>query len=81
MDVKFSLTDLPVSSSKFFQALPGRWQAQLLATVGMAVLPPTFLEDPNAEIVTYVPEALHFRRFVVSIPERLERCSPPLEIS
>ncbi|KAL9119028.1 MAG: hypothetical protein Q9187_004416, partial [Circinaria calcarea] len=53
-----------LSSSKFFQALPGRWQGQLLATVGMAVLPPMLLEDPNPEIITYVPEALHFRRGV-----------------
>ncbi|MCJ1290300.1 hypothetical protein MMC34_001836 [Xylographa carneopallida] len=51
-----------ISSTEFFQALPGHWQAQLLATLGMAVLPPTVFENPDPEIITYIPDALHFRR-------------------
>jgi hypothetical protein len=51
-------------ASPFFAALPPHWQAQLLATVGMAVLPPTLFQEPEPEIKTYVPNALHFRRGV-----------------
>jgi hypothetical protein len=51
-------------ASPFFSALPPHWQAQLLATVGMAVLPPTLFSQPEPEIKTYLPNALHFRRGV-----------------
>lgn len=53
-----------VTTSTFFQALPGRWQTQLLATLVMANLPPTSSETPEPEIKTYLPDALHFRRGV-----------------
>ena len=69
------LTDIPVSSSEFFQALPGHWQAQLLATVGMAVLPPMLFENPNPKIVTYLPDGLHFRRCVVPMRIALTKLS------
>ncbi|MCJ1438610.1 hypothetical protein MMC27_008000 [Xylographa pallens] len=59
-----------IASTEFFQALPGHWQAQLLATLGMAVLPPTIFEDPNPEIVTYMPDALHFRRGIQNMRVR-----------
>jgi len=51
-------------ASPFFAALPPHWQAQLLATAGMAVLPPTLFQEPEPEIKTYLPNALHFRRGV-----------------
>ncbi len=51
-------------ASEFFAALPPHWQAQLLATGGMAVLPPTLFEKPTPEIKTWIPNALHFRRGV-----------------
>ena len=53
-----------VSDTYFFQALPGAWQAQLLATLGMAVLPPTNGEDKKPVYKTLLPDALHFRRGV-----------------
>lgn len=61
-----------VTSSAFFQALPGRWQTQLMATLGMAVLPPTLGEDQTPTIKTFMPDALHFRRGV-SIPSSVDR--------
>ncbi|KAK6984829.1 putative fad-binding type 2 protein [Favolaschia claudopus] len=51
-----------LTSSKFFNAIPGHWQAQLLATSGMAALPPMFGEDETPTIKTQLPKALHFRR-------------------
>jgi hypothetical protein len=51
-------------ASPFFAALPPHWQAQLLATTGMAVLPPTLFQEPEPETKTYLPNALHFRRGV-----------------
>ena len=51
-------------ASPFFAALPSHWQAQLLATAGMAVLPPTLFEEPEPQVKTYLPNALHFRRGV-----------------
>ena len=45
----------------FFKHIPGYWQAQYLATAGMAVLPPTVFDlDPNVEYKTYLPDGLHF---------------------
>jgi hypothetical protein len=52
-----------ITTSAFFKAIPGRWQAQLLATVGMISLPPQ-LGNLGAEIKTYLPDGLHFRRGV-----------------
>lgn len=53
-----------ITETSFFQALPGAWQAQLLATMGLAVLPPTLGEDATPSIKTHLPNALHFRRGV-----------------
>ena len=53
-----------ISETYFFQALPGAWQAQMLATLGMAVLPPVLQEDNEPTYKTMIPDALHFRRGV-----------------
>ena len=53
-----------MTDTSFFQALPGAWQAQLLATLGLAVLPPTVGEDATPTYKTLLPNALHFRRGV-----------------
>ena len=53
-----------VSANPLFQALPGAWQAQMLATLGMTVLPPTNGEDEAPTFKTLLPDALHFRRGV-----------------
>jgi hypothetical protein len=65
-----------INDSAFFQALPGRWQAQLLATTGMSSLPPQ-LGGIDSEIKTYVPDALHFRRGVSSNSLYLPTNLPP----
>lgn len=51
-----------MTSHPLFNALPGSWQAQLLATSGMAALPPSFGEDEEPTVKTALPNALHFRR-------------------
>ena len=53
-----------INETAFFQALPGAWQAQLLATLGMTALPPTNGEDKTPVFKTMLPNALHFRRGV-----------------
>ena len=53
-----------ITGTSFFQDLPGAWQAQILATMGMAVLPPTQGEDQTPTIKTQLPNGLHFRRGV-----------------
>ena len=53
-----------MTDTSFFQALPGAWQAQFLATLGLAVLPPTLGEDNTPTFKTLMPNALHFRRGV-----------------
>ena len=53
-----------ITDTYFFQALPGAWQAQMLATLGMAVLPPVRQEDDEPVYKTMIPDALHFRRGV-----------------
>jgi hypothetical protein len=67
-----------ITSNKFFQEMPGRWQAQILATLSMAFLPPQMPMEDVKEIKTYVPDALHFRRGVSplipkSFPEEEKR--------
>ncbi|KAL9108479.1 MAG: hypothetical protein Q9227_006694 [Pyrenula ochraceoflavens] len=57
-------------SLSFFQALPGPWQAQLLATAGMAALPPTLGEDKTPTFKSALPDALHFRRGVQNMRVR-----------
>ena len=51
-----------ITSSKFYHALPGRWQAQLLATATMLALPPTTFDKQDLVIKCQLPNALHFRR-------------------
>ncbi|KAI9867387.1 MAG: hypothetical protein M1813_008945 [Trichoglossum hirsutum] len=58
-----------INDSAFFKAIPGRWQAQLLATTGMVSLPP-HLGGKDAEIKTYLTDALHFRRGVQNMRVR-----------
>lgn len=68
-----------ITASAFFRALPGRWQTQLIATLGMAVLPPTLGEDDTPTIKTSVADALHFRRGVgdLLIPFLSQVYAPP----
>ncbi|KAI5778452.1 hypothetical protein EDC01DRAFT_345122 [Geopyxis carbonaria] len=51
-----------IATSRFFSALPGRWQAELLATIGMLALPPYFAGTVDTDIKCPMPDALHFRR-------------------
>lgn len=57
-------------SIPFFNAIPGYWQAQLVATMGMSALPPTLGESATPTIKTLLPNALHFRRGVQNMPVR-----------
>jgi FAD binding domain len=77
-----------VTQLSFFQALPGYWQAQLMATLGMATLAPTLGEDLTPSFKTSLPNALHFRRgiqnmrvrdmeFQIPIPSRTDDESRP----
>ncbi|KAL9127507.1 MAG: hypothetical protein Q9217_003637 [Psora testacea] len=59
-----------ITDTYFFREMPGAWQAQLLATMGMAVLPPTNGEDEPFEVKTWLPNALHFRRGVQNMRVR-----------
>lgn len=55
-----------ITRSEFFQAMPGRWQAQIVATLAMVLLPPhDFLGQKNG-VKTQLPNGLHFRRGVSS---------------
>lgn len=52
-----------ITSTKIYRSIPGRWQAQLLATTTMIALPPTYFDlEADGEIKTMLPNALHFRR-------------------
>jgi hypothetical protein len=51
-----------IVETNFFKEIPGRWQAEFLATLTMAALPPQFFGKHDAEIKTSMPDALHFRR-------------------
>lgn len=64
-----------ITSSKVFQAWPGRWQAALLSTFGMVALPPFefvgFNQEDKTEIVKCaLPNALHFRRGIQNMRVR-----------
>jgi len=59
-----------ITTHPFFNALPGHWQAQLLATMGMAALPPSFGEAETPKIITPLPNGLHFRRGVQNMRVR-----------
>ena len=63
-----------MTDTYFFQAFPGAWQAQFLATLGLAVLPPTVGEDKTATYKTLLPNVLHFRRGASILPDIL--CFP-----
>lgn len=54
----------------FFNAIPGYWQAQLIASLGMAALPPTLGESKTPTYKTLLPDALHFRRGVQNMRVR-----------
>jgi hypothetical protein len=72
--------------------MPGRWQAEILATFGMVNLPPfefsDFQQEKTETIKTALPNALHFRRgiqnmrvrdleFQIPIPGLLSDASKP----
>ncbi|KAE9381408.1 hypothetical protein N431DRAFT_5852 [Stipitochalara longipes BDJ] len=63
-----------LTTSPLFHALPGRWQAELLATFGMVNLPPfefsSCQQDETKSIVTALPNALHFRRGIQNMRVR-----------
>jgi hypothetical protein len=47
-----------MTSSKLFNAIPGYWQAQLLATIRMAALPPTMGEHDTPSYKTSMMNAV-----------------------
>ncbi|KAF1988851.1 hypothetical protein K402DRAFT_452593 [Aulographum hederae CBS 113979] len=51
-----------MTASPFFRRLPAYWQAQLLATAGMATSAPVNGEDNTPEWICKLPDALHYRR-------------------
>jgi len=57
-----------ITSNPIFNAFPGRWQAEILATFSMVNLPPfeflDFGQKKVEEIKCKIPDALHFRRGV-----------------
>jgi hypothetical protein len=63
-----------ITTNPIFQALPGRWQAELLATFGMVNLPPfefsSYQQNKTETIVTALPNALHFRRGIQNMRVR-----------
>ncbi|PHH78469.1 hypothetical protein CDD80_6812 [Ophiocordyceps camponoti-rufipedis] len=59
-----------MTSSLLFNAIPGYWQAQLLATIGMAALPPTKGEQDTPRYKTSMMNALHFRRGIQNMRVR-----------
>ena len=61
------------SQTYFFKHIPGHWQAQFLAILGMAVLPPTVFDSDDVVIKTYLPDGLHFFRGV-RLRERYSSC-------
>lgn len=59
-----------ITTVPLFNAIPGYWQAQLIASLGMAALPPTFGEHKTPTYKTLLPDALHFRRGVQNMRVR-----------
>jgi hypothetical protein len=53
-----------ITSGKFFREMPGRWQAQIMATMAMVFLPPQLFKEEVKTVKTFLPNALHFRRGV-----------------
>ncbi|KAF2495420.1 hypothetical protein BU16DRAFT_510261 [Lophium mytilinum] len=77
-----------ITGVPFFNAIPGYWQAQLIASLGMAALPPTLGESKTPTFKTLLPNALHFRRgvqnmrvrdmeFQIPLPPRADDASKP----
>jgi hypothetical protein len=68
-----------MTGSDIFQALPGRWQAELLSAFGMVALPPfgfpDFTQNKTESIKTALPNALHFRRGVCALHSSSTFCS------
>jgi hypothetical protein len=66
-----------ITGNPIFQAMPGRWQAEILATFGMVALPPfefsDFQQAKTEMIKTAQPNALHFRRGVRFSSHKLHR--------
>jgi hypothetical protein len=67
-----------ITSDPFFNAIPGYWQAQLIASLGMAALPPTLGESNTPTYKTLLPNALHFRRGVQNMRVRDMELQIPL---
>ncbi len=66
-----------ITRNPIFNAFPGRWQAEILSTMGMLNLPPfSFLDFSQSRgarietIKTALPNALHFRRGVQNMVVR-----------
>ncbi|SMR44975.1 unnamed protein product [Zymoseptoria tritici ST99CH_1A5] len=59
-----------ITGVPFFNAIPGYWQAQLLASLAMAALPPTVGESKTPTFKTLLPNGLHFRRGVQNMRVR-----------
>jgi hypothetical protein len=63
-----------ITSNPIFDALPGRWQAEVLATMGMVNLPPfgfsNFGRRETETIKTAIPNGLHFRRGIQNMRVR-----------
>lgn len=67
-----------ITEDRFFNAIPGYWQAQLLASLAMASLPPTLGENQTPTYKTLLPEALHFRRGIQNMRVRDVELQIPL---
>lgn len=65
-----------MTASPIFNELPGRWQAEILATFGMVALPPFEFDTKHFEqnvpetIITPLPNGLHFRRGIQNMRVR-----------
>lgn len=59
-----------ITSSEFFQALPGCWQAQIFGTMSMALLPPHDFMGQKNGVKTPLPNGLHFRRGIQNMVVR-----------
>jgi hypothetical protein len=68
-----------ITSSSLFNAIPGYWQAQLLATSAMAALPPTLGEHNKPTFKTSMMNGLHFRRGIQNMRVRDMEFQIPLQ--
>jgi hypothetical protein len=76
-----------INDDALFRALPGYWQAEILGSLALFSMPPE-LGVIGADIKTYLPDGLHFRRGVknmrvrdmelqIPIPPRADDSSKP----